>query len=87
MISKLFRKGLGKKFFKLAIIYRSFFVNLGLVASAVSEFIPSSALVIDIGGGDGMLLNWLLQSRKDICVNMLDIANNIGCLLRFALNL
>lgn len=78
MLSSLVRKILGKRFFRLAVVYRSLFVDLDCVASSISPFIPDGAIVIDIGGGDGAPLNHIFRLRNDICVRMIDIAGNIG---------
>jgi 2-polyprenyl-3-methyl-5-hydroxy-6-metoxy-1,4-benzoquinol methylase len=63
---------------KASAIYRRFFVNLEKVAEMLAERIPPNALVLDIGGGDGELLNCLFALRPDLNVTMVDIASSVG---------
>jgi 2-polyprenyl-3-methyl-5-hydroxy-6-metoxy-1,4-benzoquinol methylase len=77
-IGKIARKVLGKKFYTIGCFYRSIFVDLGKVADAISPFIPHNAVVLDIGGGDGEPLNFLLSRRNDIKVKIIDQKQNIG---------
>lgn len=58
--------------------YRSIFVDLEKVASHLADALPSNANVLDIGGGDGELLNRLLARRIDVRVTMVDIAPSVG---------
>jgi 2-polyprenyl-3-methyl-5-hydroxy-6-metoxy-1,4-benzoquinol methylase len=59
-------------------VYRSVFVDLDKVASHLTHALPSAANVLDIGGGDGELLNRLFAMRMDIRVTMVDIAPSVG---------
>lgn len=59
-------------------MYRSIFVDLRKVAGVLSQALPENALVLDIGGGDGDLLNHLLRLRPDVRVAMVDIAGSVG---------
>lgn len=78
-IGSLARKILGKKLFPLVgRYYRSIFVDLEKVARLMSKEIPESANVLDVGGGDGELLNHLLANRSDIKVTMIDLRKDIG---------
>lgn len=78
-IGSLARKILGKKLFPLVgRYYRSIFVDLEKVARLMSEEIPENANVLDVGGGDGELLNHLLANRSDIKVTMIDLREDIG---------
>lgn len=42
------------------------------------RYIPPSAHVLDVGGGDGYVVNLLLEKRPDVRVTMTDIAPEIG---------
>lgn len=78
-IGSLARKILGKKLFPLVgRFYRSIFVDLEKVAQLMSKEIPENANVLDVGGGDGELLNHLLANRSDIKVTMIDLREDIG---------
>jgi 2-polyprenyl-3-methyl-5-hydroxy-6-metoxy-1,4-benzoquinol methylase len=59
-------------------LYRSVFVDLRKVAAMISSALPQDALVLDIGGGDGDLLNYVLAKRPDVRVAMVDIAVSVG---------
>ncbi|MHB8476268.1 MAG: class I SAM-dependent methyltransferase [Steroidobacteraceae bacterium] len=52
--------------------YRAIFVDLGKVAAAIAGVIPRGAHLLDIGGGDGQPLNYLLALRPDLRVTTLD---------------
>lgn len=58
--------------------YRRIFVNLDKVAEAMCEALPPDAQVLDIGGGDGELLNRIYQRRPDLRFTMVDIAPSVG---------
>lgn len=62
----------------LAGIYRRVFVDLGAVADMLAANIPRDARILDVGGGDGELLNRLLGLRTDVRVTMVDIASSVG---------
>ena len=59
-------------------MYRRVFVDLEKVAQAMARALPERATVLDIGGGDGALLNHLLRLRADVRVDMVDIAPQVG---------
>jgi len=63
---------------KAAGAYRSVFVDLRKVAMHMALALPEGAHVLDIGGGDGELLNLLLAERGDIRVTMVDVAQSVG---------
>lgn len=62
--------------------YRAVFVDLDLVAGKLAELLPPRAHVLDIGGGDGELLNRLFALRSDIRVTMVDVAESVGRFLK-----
>lgn len=59
-------------------VYRRVFVDLGKVAKRLAEYMPQQANMLDIGGGDGELLNKLFVLRPDIKVVMVDVADSVG---------
>ena len=59
-------------------LYRRIFVDLKKVAMTLAGSLQRDARLLDIGGGDGDLLNHLLSARSDIRVDMVDIAGTIG---------
>lgn len=59
-------------------IYRFVFVDLSKVAKHFAHVLPVDARVLDIGGGDGELLNHLLTLRPDLNLTMVDIAASVG---------
>ncbi|HEY4560962.1 MAG TPA: class I SAM-dependent methyltransferase [Lysobacter sp.] len=63
---------------RVAAIYRRIFVDLRAVASPLAADLARNARVLDIGGGDGELLNALLTARPDLSVTMVDIAPSVG---------
>lgn len=58
--------------------YRAVFVDLTKVAAVYSASIPINSLVLDVGGGDGEPLNYLLDSRPDLFVTLIDLVPVIG---------
>lgn len=77
-IGLMVRKVLGKNFFVVLKYYRRIFVDLEKVAAQLAAIIPSDAHVLDVGGGDGAVLNHLLLLREDIRITLIDISENIG---------
>lgn len=63
---------------KAAAAYRRVFVDLRKVAIGVARALPGNAQLLDIGGGDGELINLLLTARPDVRVTMVDIAGSVG---------
>jgi len=78
---RLARRVLGPLFPASAGLYRRVFVDMERVASWIAERLPKDARVLDVGGGDGYLVNCLLRQRPDIVVTMTDIADDIGRLV------
>lgn len=58
--------------------YRAAFVDLAKVAQALAVAIPAGSNVLDVGGGDGEPLNYLLELRTDIHVTTIDLAPEVG---------
>jgi methyltransferase family protein len=58
--------------------YRAIFVDLAKVAAAVAEVVPRGAHLLDIGGGDGQPLNYLLALRPDLRITTLDPRPDVG---------
>lgn len=63
---------------RLSGLYRAVFVDLGKVAAVLADTVPADARILDIGGGDGELLNRLFALRSDVRVTMVDIAPSVG---------
>jgi 2-polyprenyl-3-methyl-5-hydroxy-6-metoxy-1,4-benzoquinol methylase len=58
--------------------YRALFVDTDKVIGAISRQIPTGAHVLDVGGGDGAIVNRLLGHRPDIRVTTIDVAPDVG---------
>lgn len=63
---------------RLSGVYRSIFVDLSAVSRTILPHISMNARVLDIGGGDGELINHMLKDRQDLTVDMVDIAPAVG---------
>lgn len=72
------RKILGPAFRPAGEAYRRIFVDMAKVTDWFSAQLPPNARVLDVGGGDGYVVNLLLERRRDIVVTMTDIAPRIG---------
>ena len=75
---KIARKILGRYFEPLGVLYRRFFVDLDKVVAYLDRNIPLSARVLDVGGGDGAVIDRLLNRRRDLTITMCDLASQIG---------
>lgn len=76
---KAVRRVLGDRLSRVAgHYYRAAFVDLHAVARAFAEAIPAGAHVLDVGGGDGEPLNYLLALRADLRVTLIDPAADTG---------
>lgn len=75
------RRLLGPYFKPVGDVYRRVFVNLNKIVDVLEREIPRGASVLDIGGGDGALIDRLLERRPDLTVTMCDIAPTIGAFL------
>ena len=58
--------------------YRAIFVDLTKEAAALAAVIPSHAHLLDVGGGDGEPLNYLLAQRTDVHVTTIDPGPVVG---------
>ncbi len=73
---------LGKRWFPVVgSWYRAVFVDLEKVVDCLPELAPG-AQVLDIGGGDGEMINILLRKRPAIQVTMLDLSPRLGLFLK-----
>jgi 2-polyprenyl-3-methyl-5-hydroxy-6-metoxy-1,4-benzoquinol methylase len=78
-IGKIVRKILGNKLFAaVARVYRRFFLDINKLTDTLNAIIPANAKILDIGGGDGEVVNRLLELRKDLSVTMIDLSASIG---------
>ncbi len=77
-IGQIARRVFGKHFHIVGGVYRSVFVDLSAVAQSISPHIPLKATILDVGGGNGSPLNFLLSLRHDIKVKMIDLSPDIG---------
>jgi 2-polyprenyl-3-methyl-5-hydroxy-6-metoxy-1,4-benzoquinol methylase len=72
------RRLLGPQLFKpLGDAYRAFFVDLDAVAASFPQ-LPRRASILEVGGGDGQLLNALLARFDDAHATMIDISPRLG---------
>lgn len=77
-LGQICRKTIGiKKFKVIAHYYRNFFFNIDTFIKSLPAF-EDGASILDIGGGDGAIINQLLCFNPSLKVVMLDIAPNIG---------
>jgi hypothetical protein len=82
---QLARRLLGPELFKpLGDAYRAFFVDLAAVAASFPE-LPRRASILEVGGGDGQLLNALLARYPSAHATMIDISPQLGGALDRAL--
>jgi hypothetical protein len=58
--------------------YRAIYVDLAKVAAALAAAIPKDVHLLDIGGGDGEPLNYLLALRPDLRVTTIDPRPVVG---------
>jgi cyclopropane fatty-acyl-phospholipid synthase-like methyltransferase len=73
------RRLLGERLARRAgLAYRAIYVDLAKMAAALDAVIPRNSHVLDIGGGDGQPLNYLLARRPDLSITTLDPAPVVG---------
>jgi hypothetical protein len=75
------RRLLGRHFEGVGNVYRRIFVDLDRIVDVFERELPRDAKVLDIGGGDGALIERLLDRRPDLAVTMCDLAPSIGAFL------
>lgn len=63
---------------RAAAVYRRVFVDLRKIVAVLVKALPADAHLLDVGGGDGELLNHLLAARPDLRVTMVDVAGSVG---------
>jgi len=78
------RRLLGNHLEAVGNAYRSLFVDLDRIVEVFERELPRKAKVLDIGGGDGALVERLLNRRPDLIVSMCDLAPSIGIFLSAA---
>ena len=76
-IGSVARRALGPAFPIAGAAYRRVFVDVKKVAGCVPT-LPEGSLLLDIGGGDGAILNPLLDLQPTLRVTAVDIAPVIG---------
>ena len=69
---------LGRRARRVGRRYRAIFVDLAKEAAALAAVIPPRAHVLDVGGGDGEPLNYLLALRSDLRVTTIDPGPMVG---------
>lgn len=62
----------------IGLLYRAIYVDLAEVAAALAAVLPLDAHLLDVGGGDGQPLNYLLALRTDLMITTLDPAPVVG---------
>jgi cyclopropane fatty-acyl-phospholipid synthase-like methyltransferase len=74
----LTRKLLGPHLFKYAgKFYRNIFVDLRKFYQCLPKMKPNQC-ILDIGGGDGELINYILKDNPLVKITMIDVASSIG---------
>ena len=77
-LGQMARGILGPRFFPVVGRgYRAMFVDLQRVCSTLPT-LPAGSHLLDVGGGDGALLNYLLRRFEHLSVTMIDIDQKIG---------
>jgi cyclopropane fatty-acyl-phospholipid synthase-like methyltransferase len=81
-LGSMARVVLGKRWFPVVgHWYRAIFVDLEKVADCLPDLAPGSH-VLDIGGGDGEMINILLRRNPDVNITMLDLSPRLGLSLK-----
>jgi hypothetical protein len=75
------RRVLGRSFTPIGDAYRRVFVDLDRIVEFLAGELPTGASILDIGGGDGAVVDRLLKRRPDLAVTMCDLAPAIGAFL------
>lgn len=58
--------------------YRGLFMDVDRCARQLQAAIPTDCHVIDVGGGDGAVLDAILRARPDLTATMLDLKDEVG---------
>jgi 2-polyprenyl-3-methyl-5-hydroxy-6-metoxy-1,4-benzoquinol methylase len=77
-LGQIARRVLGPAFPVFGEAYRRAFVDIDKVADWMAARLPRDARVLDVGGGDGFVMNAVLARRHDIRLTMTDLAPRIG---------
>lgn len=75
------RKLLGKNFNSVGKIYRAFFVNVDTFIACIPKF-EKGEILIDIGSGDGEILDKILTQNPNIKAIAIDISPKIGGMIK-----
>jgi len=78
----LARRVLGRRFNVVGEFYRGLFVDMQCVVDAIEPLLPPGAHCLDIGAGDGLVTNMLLERREDLRFTLIDVAPSIGGFIR-----
>jgi hypothetical protein len=79
---QLVRRLLGDRLFcRVVEIYRAVFVDLDEVAACIPE-LPAGAEILDVGGGDGAVLDRLLRIQPHVRATLVDQSASVGLSLR-----
>jgi hypothetical protein len=74
----LVRRLLGDRLFSRVVeVYRAVFVDLDEVAACIPE-LPAGAEILDVGGGDGALLERLLRIQPHVRATLVDQSPQVG---------
>jgi len=75
---RLARTVLGERWFPvIGARYRAFFVDLEKVVDSLPT-LPDHANILDVGGGDGAVLNVILRRYPNARATLIDLATNLG---------
>lgn len=78
MIGRVARAVLGERLFpRVGALYRAIFVDLQAVVDSIPA-LPPAARILDIGGGDGAVLDRLLARYPESRADMIDLAPSLG---------
>jgi hypothetical protein len=76
------RRALGDRLFASVVdVYRAVFVDLDEVAACVPD-LPPDAEILDVGGGDGALLERILRRQPRLRASLVDLRDRVGLSLR-----
>lgn len=81
-LGQVARRLLGPRLFShVSGVYRRVFVDLKKVAAAIGP-LGDHASILDVGGGDGALLNLLLERNRGVHVTLVDASVGVGAQVR-----